>query len=827
MKLHCKNCSLAASLMLGSMAVNSQAFEEVVNVPLPGSSLRIDRSFGRQPLAFEPNVGQTDAEVKFLARGKGYQLFLTETEAVMVLQTPSAVEGAEPLRVRPPCSALTELGSSALEIPPDRPTPEVLRTRLVGANAAPNVRADAELRGRVNYFIGNDPACWRTNVPTFGRVRLAEVYPGIDLVYYGNEGQLEYDFVLAPGANPNQIAMEFEGSDRLELDTQGDLIAWVNGRAVRCRKPVVYQESAGRRVEIAGAYRLKDASLTYQAEAPRRIGFELAAYDHSKPLVIDPVLVYSTYLGGGSSDRTYGSYGRRVAADAQGNACVLGYTESLNFPVKNALQSQPAGGGDVFITKFSSNGQLLFSTYLGGKQGDGGAAIAVDGQGKIYAAGWTASTNFPLVNPLQSTFAGLYWDAFVAILSPDGAALVFSTYWGGVGDDNFYGLALDPSRNIYLAGWSGDRQGSVINDFPIRNALQAQPAGGEDAVIVKLSPDGTNVLYSTFFGGSEEHSSGRELAYAIAADADGFAYIVGTTTSYDLPVMNAYQPSLTGDISVAGTPYSDLFYARITPDGSGLVYSSYFGSYQTEEYPDLALGSQGELWLGGKAGITSEGLATPGAFQTSMPQYSHAGFLARFNATNGMLEAATYLGHGSCSSIAVGAAGDVWVGGGGSPGLALVDPMQTSNGDDDAFVAKLSSDCSRLLFSTYFGGKGRDASNGISFCLDPDGNVLLFGDTESKTGFPLANAYQTNLNGTADAFIAKISFREVLKISRTGQMVNLSWPASATNYFLEAATSLPAISWATVTNTPIVTPTERSVQLPLTGNAHFFRLRKP
>jgi hypothetical protein len=495
--------------------------------------------------------------------------------------------------------------------------------------------------------------------------------------------------------------------------------------------------------------------------------------------------------------------------------------------VKNAIQAQRAGGDDVFITKFSPSGQLLFSTYLGGNGYEVGRGVAIDSQGKLYVAGWTTSTNLPLVNPLQPSFEGIVSDAFVAILSPDGATITFSTYWGGVGDDGFYGVALDPAGNIYLAGWSADRGGTVINDFPVHNALQAQPAGGEDAVIVKLSAGGTGIVYSTFFGGSDEYSIGVELARAIAADAEGYAYIVGTTISYDLPVLNAYQPSITGDLSVVGKPYQDLFYAKITPDGSGLVYSSYFGSYQTEYYPDLALGSHGELWLGGKAGITSEGLATPGAFQTSMPQYSHAGFVARFNATNGLLEAATYLRHGSCSSIAVDAVGDVWVGGGASPGLALVDPMQTSNGDDDAFVAKLSSDCSRLLFSTYFGGTGSDVGYGSSMCLDRDGNVLLFGDTESKTNFPLVNAFQTNLNGTADAFVAKISLSEVLKISRTGQTLVLSWPASATNYLLEATTSLSAVSWTTVTNTPTVTATERSVQLPITGNAKFFRLRQP
>jgi hypothetical protein len=620
--------------------------------------------------------------------------------------------------------------------------------RLVGANAAPAIAGDKELQGKVNYFIGNDPACWRTNVATFGKVRMKEVYPGIDLVYYGNEGQLEYDFVLAPGANPNKIAVEFEGSERLELDLHGDLIVWVGGRAVRWRKPIVYQESDGQRVRIAAAYRLNAASLTYQAEAPRRIGFELAAYDHSKPLVIDPVLVYSTYLGGGGNDRPNRT-GNAIAADTHGNAYVVGGTDSLNFPVQNALQTQAAGGGDAFVTKLSRSGELIFSTYLGGKGGEGANAVTLDLQGNIHVAGVTVSTNFPMVNPLQATLGGRI-DGFVATLTPSGAAISFSTYWGGASDDWFSGIALDPAGNIYLTGWSGDRTGAVINDFPVNNALQAQPAGGEDAVIVKLSPGGTGVIYSTYFGGSGGIASAEEKAHAIAADAEGFAYVVGTTTSYDLPVLNAHQPNITGDLSVVGRPNSDFFFARIPPDGSSLVYSSYFGSYSNEEYPDLALGPQGELWLAGRVGITSEGLATPGSFQPSIPQYSHAGIVARFNATNGVLEAATYLNHGDCSSIAVDAAGDVWVGGQATAGLALVDPLLPGYASEfvgEAFVAKLSSDCSRLLFSTYFGGPGLDAITGLGLCLDHDGNVLLFGDTESTTNFPIVNAFQTTLNG--------------------------------------------------------------------------------
>lgn len=862
-------CDLVSLVLasLGAAAFATGPVDEVLTVPLPGGAPKIDRSFGAQPLAFEPNLGQTDAQVKFLARGKGYQLFLTGQEAVMVLHTPAADEGGKSRRdggawqdaaaswggfgwfadrefpglpntfksgAGTPHSTTLRRGSDAV-VPvvssADSRSLRVLRMRLVAANPSPPIQGDGGLTGKVNYFIGNDPARWRTNVPTFAKVRYRDVYPGTELVYYGNqEGRLEYDFVLAPGADPNQIALEFDGADRIELDTNGDMVAWVGGLPVRWQKPVVYQEFNGQRIKVACDYRLDGGSLTYEVKRSHRIGFELAAYDSSRPLVIDPVLVYSTYLGGSENDRPGYGAGRAIAADFQGNACVVGYTKSLNFPVTNALQPQRAGGDDAFVTKLSRSGELLFSTYLGGVGNDYAHAVALDLQGNIYVAGGTISTNFPVVKPLQAALAGS-GDGYVATLTSDGATISFSTYWGGTVGDSFNGVAVDPAGNIHLAGGTGDSYGSMMNDFPVQNALQAQFGGGQDAVVVKLKVGGTGVIYSTYFGGSGGFRDGGEYASAIAADAEGYTYIVGRTTSYDLPFVNAYQAAITGDITVAGYPASDFFYARITPDGSGLVYSSYFGSYRSEEYPSLALGPRGELWLVGSVGANSEGLATPGSFQPSIPRDSWAGVVARFNATNGVLEAATYLQNGLCSSVAVDAAGDAWVGGWGygtwgGQGLALVDPLQSSQGNSDAFVVKFSSDCSRLLFSTYFGGADADASYGLSLCLDPDGNALLFGDTESKTNFPLVNAFQTNLNGTADTFVAKISLSEVLKISRSGQTVNLSWPASATNYILEATTVLPTVSWTTVTNTPTVTTNERIVQMPLSGNARFFRLRE-
>jgi hypothetical protein len=420
----------------------------------------------------------------------------------MVLSSPNASEGAKRFGVRQPSAALwdgeslrddrefTELfnafesgagaphsktlsrGSDALvavAASADSRSSSVLRMRLVGANNSPPVQGEVELLGKVNYFIGNDPSRWRTNISSFAKVQYREVYPGTDLVYYSNqEGRLEYDFVLAPGADPNLIALKFDGADRIELDASGDLIAWVGGRPVRWQKPIVYQEFNGRRTEIAGAYRIHDGALAFQADAAHRIGFELAAYDRSRPLIIDPVLVYSTYLGGSDRDSAWS-----ITTDIHGNAIVVGSTASMDFPTRNAIDPEIDGGYDAFVAKLSSSGELLYTTYLGGASWDYAHAVQLDSTGNIHLVGSTSSTNYPVVNPLQSSHAGDS-DVFVTILSPDGSAINFSTYLGGSKWDSPRRFALDASGNIYLAG------PTASEDFPVLNALYSvRPGGGE------------------------------------------------------------------------------------------------------------------------------------------------------------------------------------------------------------------------------------------------------------------------------------------------------------------------------------------------------------
>jgi Beta-propeller repeat len=363
------------------------AVAPAATAPEPSSAMKaeIESDYGKLPLSFEANQGQTDPQVKFLARGRGYALFLTPTEAVLSLAKPQA-------------QARTE--SSATSSPEASGT--VLAMQLSGANLEPQVTGKDALPGRVNYLRGKDPAHWHKQIPTYAKVAYEGIYPGVDLVYYGNQGQLEYDFVVAPGADPGVLKLVFRGAERIAINAAGELVLSTASGDIRMHAPVIYQETAGVRTTVAGGYVL---------EEPQQVSFAVAAYDTSRPLVIDPVLVYSTYLGGSGGDE-----GRGIAVDNRGNAYVTGSTDSTNFPTVNAVQPALGGNSDAFVAKLTGNGsQLLYSTYLGGTAGDIGLGIAVDDRGNAYVAGLTRSTNFPTVNAAQPAFGGDS-DAFVAKL---------------------------------------------------------------------------------------------------------------------------------------------------------------------------------------------------------------------------------------------------------------------------------------------------------------------------------------------------------------------------------------------------------------------------
>src|SRR5205807_2210651 len=397
-----------------------------------GHRLRINKAYRARTLTFEANRGQTNPQVKFLSRSGDRVVFLTSTEAVLALGAPKTL---------PKEASAARRASSSL---PDGGTPAVLRMIYAGANPTARVTGLDEFSGKAHYIIGNDPAQWRTNIPTYARVQYAGLYPGVDLTFYGDQRKLEYDFVVQPGADPSNISLDFQGAQKLEVNSRGDLALQMREGVVWHLKPVVYQEVDGARRAIAGRFVVKNA---------HEIGFHVSPYDTHKPLVIDPVLTYSTYLGGSGDDGAYG-----IAVDGSGNSYVTGGTASPNFPTSaGAYKTTSSGAYDVFVTKFDPSGSPVYSTYLGGSNADEGYRIAVDGSGSAYVTGATLSKDFPTTPGAYQATSGGGIDAFVAKLDPSGASLVYSTYLGGTGDDWGQGIAVDGSGSAYVR--SDERRG--------------------------------------------------------------------------------------------------------------------------------------------------------------------------------------------------------------------------------------------------------------------------------------------------------------------------------------------------------------------------------
>jgi hypothetical protein len=681
----------------------------------------------------------------------------------------------------------------------------VVRLRLLGANPAAKVTGLDELPGQSNYFIGNDPNKWHSHVPTYGRVMFENIYPGVNLVYYGNpsaDGQLEYDFVIKPGGDPRAIKLfVVAGLSRqtkdggvkppLRIDANNDLIVQADGGEVRFQKPVVFQPMTDdpkpqiqNRKLIEGRY-----VLNLDGE----VSFEVARYDRTRPLIIDPVLSYSTYLGGSDMD-----YSNGIAVDSSGNAYVTGYTASSNFPLANPAQSSPGGGTcsdgvdtiacfDAFVTKLNPAGTaLVYSTYLGGSDEDYGTRIALDAQGDAYVTGYTNSTDFPVQHALQAANAGGY-DAFVTELSADGASLLYSTYWGGSSDDIGTGIAVDSSGNAYVSGYTDSP------DFPVTSgALQANYGGGvHNGFVVKFNSGGAALGYSTFLGGS-----GDDYAYGVAVDSAGDASVTGATNSVNFPTVNAFQPNYAGGL--CGTapstfPCYDAFVAKLNPAGAALIYSTYLGGTGSDYGYAIALDGSSNAYVTGYTTSTNFP-TTPGAFQQIFGG-SYDAFVAKLDGAGFTLAYSTYLGGTGAEigyDVAVDSSGRAFVTGynyGGDFPTML--PLQAQNaGFYDAFVSVLNASGSSLDFSTYLGGSLDEVGRGIS--IDPSGNAYVIGGTFSLD-FPITSgSFQTSYGGGPyDAFVAKVSLVPTPSLS-------ISPPSFTFGYQVVGTTSAPQA--ATLTN---------------------------
>jgi hypothetical protein len=682
-----------------------------------------------------------------------------------------------------------------------------LRMALVGANPNASITGEDELPGKFHYFIGNDPTLWRTNVPSFAKVRYHGVYPGIDLVYYGNEGQLEYDFVVGPGVDPSQIALAIEGADTVAVDDKGDLRLEVAGRELFWRKPVLYQEKGGVRLPVAGEFELLPTASSNDGVHARQVAFRVAPYDRMLALIIDPVLAYSTYLGGAQTDRAQG-----IATDSQGCVYVTGITYFDDFPVTpGAFQESASTYGGAFVAKFSPAGnELFYSTFLAGPGAySGGYAIAVDASGRAIVTGFTESTGFPTHEAFQSTRRGEA-DAFVTLLNPEGSDLVFSSYLGGTRSDYGHSIVTDAQSNIVIAG----RTASL--NFPVTNAVQSAHAGGRpfDWFITKIAPVGTNLLISTYLGGRDQEGESR-----MAVDPEGSIYIAGSVGWDRTWTAVAKLGSSGTDIAFMRTNVLDAKCAGMTLDSKGAIYLT---GLTLPTYPPIP--------------------TTPGAFQSD-PGSEVDAFVGKLTPDGTAFEYLARLGGAAGdrgNAIVVDRSGNAYVSGNTeSADFPTRESIQAENHGSDAFVLKLDPYGSLLLWSTYLGGiddgsgaNGRDEA--LAITLSADGAIVVAGHASSPD-FPMENPFQSE-RGRAppyvawDAFVAKIVDPQpaAVQITRSGTMVTISWSVSAAGFTLESTDSLaPAPNWQPEPTAPEIVGDHNVVTLEIGAGPRFFRLKKP
>jgi uncharacterized repeat protein (TIGR01451 family) len=680
------------------------------------------------PLSFEPNQGQTDRRVQYLTRGPGYSLYLTGSETVLVLQRLSSPPQAAPVR------------SQAT------PGQQVLRFQWQDANLAPRFTGEAPLPGFSNYFSGSNPLNWHTHIPTVGRVRVHGIYPGVDMVYYGNPGQLEYDLHVAPGAVLSRIAWHVSGADKIFLDANGDLVLQTGELEVRNLAPVVYQEEEGRRISRKGKYVIRDGST---------VGFKVEGYDPQKPLVIDPILRYSTYLGGssGGTDPFFSAFtaGHAIAVDSFGFAYITGGTTTVDFPTTSgAFQTTCPVAPQIctvrsatFVTKLNRGGtQLVYSTYLIG-DGPGtdsgpGKQIAVDQVGNAHVTG-TAFDLFPTtITALQQScaFETDSTCAFYTKLNFDGSQLLYSTYYGtqdrlGLRSTRGAALALDAQGNAYLTGMT-----QALDLITTSGAFHRTHGGGLfDAFVAKINPrlsGDASLIYGTYLG-----RSGNDQASGIAVDSSGNAYVVGTTNSNQFPHTHSFG---------AGT--GGTFLVKLSPTGHSLLYSTLLhGAAGT----GVAIDSARNAYVAGAAlaGFPT----TAGAVQTAFGSGASDAFITKFNSSASALVYSSFFGGNGAdvaNDIALDSARHAFITGNTASTNLRVTPgalQSTRHGPGDAFFTEFFVSGKALVTSTYFGGSGNDFGNGIA--VDPLGSAYITGGTTSADLKVTSGAFQTTHQGRA------------------------------------------------------------------------------
>ena len=680
--------------------------------------------YDRIPLSFEEARGQASANVhadsgmEFVSRIPGYWLGLGKDE-IVVADRSSQGNARKPLRIR-----------------------------LLGARDSVQLRGIGQLPGVSNYYVGNDPGKWQTGVSHFGKVEYQGLYQGVDAVFYGKAREMEFDFVIAPETDPGAIRMKISGDTGLSLSDSGDLVMGIGADAMRLQRPEIFQKVDGLSRRIKGGFTIDGDTVS----------FRVGVYDRSRPLIIDPLLLYAGYLGGAGTDII-----RAADVDASGNVIVAGSTTSTNFPALNEVQGSNRGDSDGFVAKFAPNGAtLLYSTYFGGAGTDEFSAVTVDSTGSAWFVGDTNSANFPILNGQQVSLS-LGHDAVISRLNSVGL-LQFSTYFGGNGDDFARGVAVN-STGVYVVGDTFSTNlpigisaqttygGGTPTECPVTSS--GQPLGG-DVFVLKLDSSATTRLYSTYLGGS-----GCEAGRGIAVDAAGNAYITGATNSPTFPTVNPLQASLGGGSCApfdGGAAYTcpDAFVAKLNPSGSALVYSTYLGGNSLDDAAAIAIDSAGAAYIVGDTQSPNFPLLNP--LKSSRTGTQNV-FVSKLNASGSGFAYSTYYGGGNMDSgraIKVDSTGRAFIAGfTSSLDFPLASAIQTSlAGSSDLFVATFNSLGTGTDFSTYYGSAGEDQAHGL--VIDESGNTWVVGHTQSST-FPTRGApFQTASAGGTDGILLKI-----------------------------------------------------------------------
>ncbi|HTV62107.1 MAG TPA: SBBP repeat-containing protein [Verrucomicrobiae bacterium] len=814
------------------------AFGTVALTGLNAAATLATMSRANLPLYFEANRGQTGSSAPFIAHGNRSEFLVFPDAAELVLGK----------------SAGTHSFSS-----------RVVQLRFVGADSQAKISGVDELSGKINYLIGNNPSKWETGVPTFAKVRVTNLYPGVNLAYYGNGREIEYDFTLAPGADPNLMAIHFDGVSQITINANGDLALNVGDGQICQPGPVIYQVVQGMRKEIRGGFKLLDAHT---------IGFSVGTYDRTVPLVIDPILSYSTYFGGNGNDAA-----AALAVDTNGFVYIAGQTTSTAVPpgkpfaTPGAFQTTyPGGLFTAFVAKFDNLGtNLIYLTYLGGDVNDYASAIAVDGPGNVYVTGETESPNFPVttnapfrhIGGTSAPTTGYPIDAFVTKLASGGSNLVFSTFLGGSASDAANGIALDSADNVYVTGFT------FSTNFPVttNNAFQTQsaftnwnyqPEYDANAFVTEIGASGTNLLYSSYFGGNY-----FDFGEAIAVDESNYIYITGYTLSTNFPVKNAIMQTIgtnfvNGNLLNGRTnqfPFFgyDAYVAKFAPGFSNLIYSTYLGGGDDDAGYAVAADGAGNAYVAGWTDSTNFPVTVTNLppIQNGLTNNVVYGFLITnafvvqivWNGSNAAIGHSVVFGGTNefstdiANGLALDASGNIFVDGStSSTNFPAVDTgpdflAATNAGQDDAFVIAFSTNFSSVMYSGSLGGAADDSAYAIA--VDPADNAYIAGQTYSAN-FPTNNARQTVLNGAANTFLAKLILNTnppPLSISANSGLDQVAWrsgmpfePEISRLYALESNTNLLSTNWTAVSPAPILSNNWYSVVFNPTNSAGFFRL---